>query len=261
MTRQSVRSKPSRLAQWAAVASLPLSLPLLLLLPLGPALAAGPPPPEQVAPLAFEVRIKQPPYTGSLRAASRTPEAMREADAKRNATQAAVTDSAIRLQIYGPCAAQRPGVGVWGAPDTPVPLNLWTGLCHAPVAVTFEDKGNAVDLTGTARVRWVTRTAGLHAIRPVLRLADGTLLVGSYAYSSPPQPQHPDMAENEFYIGPVQWYRLDPQTVSTGEPVPHPDLSKVDAVGFADLMPGGGHGLAGWVNLSELEVYGRKVSR
>lgn len=234
----------------------------LLLVPLGQALSAEPAPaPELASQLAFEVRIQQPPYAGSLRPAARTPEAMREADMKRHATQAAVADHGVQLQIYGPCAKQKTGVEVWGTPGTPVPLNLWTGLCRSPVAVIFKDTRDYVDLSGSARVRWVTRTAGLHAIRPVLRLADGTLLVGSYAYSSPAQPRHPDMAENEFYIAPTQWYRLDPQTVTTRDPVARPDLSKVDGVGFADLMPGGGHGLAGWVNLSELEVFGKKVPR
>jgi hypothetical protein len=39
------------------------------------------------------------------------------------------------------------------------------------------------------------------------------------------------------------------------------DLSKVDEVGFADLMPGSGHGAGGYVNVSTFEVYGRPVKR
>ena len=39
------------------------------------------------------------------------------------------------------------------------------------------------------------------------------------------------------------------------------DLSKVDEVGFADLMPGSGHGAGGYVNVASFEVYGKPVKR
>lgn len=42
---------------------------------------------------------------------------------------------------------------------------------------------------------------------------------------------------------------------------PNPDLSKVDEAGFADLMPGSGHGSGGWVNYTEIEVDGKAVPR
>jgi hypothetical protein len=31
-----------------------------------------------------------------------------------------------------------------------------------------------------------------------------------------------------------------------------PDLSKVDEFGFADLMPGTGHGSGGWINVGKI---------
>jgi hypothetical protein len=40
-----------------------------------------------------------------------------------------------------------------------------------------------------------------------------------------------------------------------------PDLSKVDEVGFADLMPGSGHGSGGYVNVAAFEVYGKPIKR
>src|SRR5437773_2068752 len=39
------------------------------------------------------------------------------------------------------------------------------------------------------------------------------------------------------------------------------DLSKVDEIGFADLMPGSGHGPGGWVDVAQIEVYARAVLR
>ena len=40
-----------------------------------------------------------------------------------------------------------------------------------------------------------------------------------------------------------------------------PDLSRVDEVGFADLLPGSGHGWGGFVNVGRIEVYGKPVAR
>ena len=42
---------------------------------------------------------------------------------------------------------------------------------------------------------------------------------------------------------------------------PNPDLSRVDAVGWADLMPGSGHGSGGGMNIAAIEVYGKSVPR
>jgi hypothetical protein len=39
------------------------------------------------------------------------------------------------------------------------------------------------------------------------------------------------------------------------------DLSKVDEIGFTDLMPGSGHGDGGYSDLGWIEVYGKPVPR
>ena len=43
--------------------------------------------------------------------------------------------------------------------------------------------------------------------------------------------------------------------------VPNPDLSKVEEIGFADLMPGSGHGTGGYIQLGRIEVFGKTISR
>ena len=43
--------------------------------------------------------------------------------------------------------------------------------------------------------------------------------------------------------------------------VEKPDLSKVDEIGFADLLPGSGHGWGGFVNVARFEVFGKPVKR
>jgi hypothetical protein len=49
--------------------------------------------------------------------------------------------------------------------------------------------------------------------------------------------------------------------VTVGVWVDRPDLSRVDEVGFADLMPGSGHGYGGYVNVAKIEVFGKTVKR
>jgi hypothetical protein len=43
--------------------------------------------------------------------------------------------------------------------------------------------------------------------------------------------------------------------------VEKPDLSKVDEIGWAQLMPGSGHGVGGFVAVSKFEVWGKPVPR
>jgi hypothetical protein len=77
--------------------------------------------------------------------------------------------------------------------------------------------------------------------------------------------------ESEFAFAGLRWTKLDMDRVVAigrygplGEPsnwADPPDLSKVDEVGFVDLMPGSGHGSGGWVNVASFEFYGTTVKR
>jgi hypothetical protein len=210
---------------------------------------------EQPAPkpsLFLREEWKQPPYTGAL------------TDENRRVSQQALTNPNLELKVYGPCG--QPGVGtlgIYGTPATVVPLNVWSGMCASPFAATLRDRSNYVDLTGPARIKWVFRANNLHALRPVVKLADGTLLVGNHADVTPTGTNEfqPQMVESEFAIAAVRWYRLNAETIATTRAADNPDLSKVDEIGWADLMAGGGHGPAGWVNMGPFEVYGKPVKR
>jgi hypothetical protein len=150
--------------------------------------------------------------------------------------------------------------------DSTGPISIWTGLTKAPVAVTLRDKNNYVDLTGLAKARWVTLASGFHVVRPVVKLADGTMLVADHEDHSTTT-----FLESEFAFFGLRWIKLDPQRVVTvgvrgpvGDAaafVVNPDLSKVDEVGFLDLMPGSGHGPGGWINVANIEIYGKPVKR
>ena len=174
-----------------------------------------------------------------------------------------MTNRDLELKVYGKDAKD---LTISGAATGATPINLWTGLSTEPIAVLLRDKRNYLDLSGLAKMKWQTRASAFHLVRPVVKLADGTMLVGDHAESNTTT-----FLESEFAFYGVRWVKLDPErVVTTGVYGPvgdaaswieHPDLSKVDEVGFADLMPGTGHGSGGWVNVGHLEVYGKLVPR
>lgn len=177
--------------------------------------------------------------------------------------QGNVADPNVLVHWYGEAAKQ---LLTSGSPDNPGrPFSAWSGECEGPFAITFSQKDNMVDLTGLAKMRWVVKTSGFHVVRPVIKLADGTMLVGDVAASAPPM-----MTELEFTFAGVRWVQLDPERIVTladgaglsGEIwVDDVDLSQVDEIGFADLMPASGHGAGGFIHLGTIEVFGKVVPR
>ena len=237
-----------------------------------PGAAAGPPP---LPPLFLREEWKQ-----------ITPPANAPADfvSEGGVTAAAVTNAALELKLYDPDAASIPGYRAnppprtvardWGGPSciqlaghnqnpTPQrvangeptdPPNLWTGVCHEAVAATLRDRSRYVDLTGRAKIRWVTRTSGFHVVRPVVKLADGNWFVGDYTEGAA-SANSTLFLETEFAVANVRWLPLDiSRVVTVGQTWATPDLSRVDEVGFADLRPGSGHGWGGFVNVGRIEV-------
>ena len=174
-----------------------------------------------------------------------------------------VADPNLELNWYGPAAKQLLTSGTPGSAGRP--FSVWSGEAEGPFAITFMKKDHYVDLTGLAKMQWTVKTSGFHVVRPVVKLADGTLLVGDHSASSLPM-----MTETEFTFEGVRWMELDPDRVVTinngsapaGEIwVDNPDLSRVEEVGFADLMPASGHGSGGYIHLGSIEVFGTPVPR
>jgi len=208
---------------------------------------------------------------GGGRGAVSQPELVIKEDFQREAnaggqtpvTPANLTNPNLELKVYGPDAKN---LTISGAATGTTPINLWTGLSTGPIAVTLKDKNNYIDLTGLAKIRWNSRASAFHVVRPVVKLADGTMLVGDHADSSTTT-----FLNSEFALYGLRWVKLDPErVVTTGVYGPvgdaaswieNPDLSKVDEVGFVDLMLGTGHGSGGWVNVGHIEVWGKPVKR
>ncbi len=97
---------------------------------------------------------------------------------------------------------------------------------------------------------WRSKQSGTRCLHVVLKLADGTWLVGSQADCT-----SKDWRITEFNIADIEWYSLNIKSVIEGRPVPDPDLSKVDEIGFTDLMTGGGSDACS--RLDWIEVYGK----
>jgi hypothetical protein len=134
-----------------------------------------------------------------------------------------------------------------------------TLLCTSNCAITLRDKSNDVDLTGVATIRWRTRISGFHYLHPILKLADGTWLIGDKAASL-----STNWVESEIQLVDVRWRRLDIENVieaRDGYWVDYPDLSRVEEIGFTDLMRGAGHGSGGGSRVDWIEVYGKPVPR
>jgi len=167
----------------------------------------------------------------------------------------AVSNANLELKLYGPTGKEMLMTG--SATDENNPIHLWTGMCTTPCAFTLRDKSNFADLTGLARIKMVTKMSGFHKVNPIVKLADGTMLIGDLAEGSTV-----DWLESDLAVSEMRWRKLDPERiVTTGDWVNAPNLSKIDEIGFADLMPSSGHGQGGWSDVGKIEIYAKPVKR
>jgi hypothetical protein len=176
----------------------------------------------------------------------------KETPAALPVTQEHVANPDLVLSLHGPGK-----VGIKKSHhDTPAddPFYIWSGECQGNWAVSLRHKAAQVDLTGHAKIRWRTEQAGYRQLRILVRLADGTWLVGDQ--SDGPST---DWRVREFNVGDLRWRKLDIETVVEKDWVDKPDLSRVDEVGFTDLMRGGGSSACS--RLDWIEVYGTKRPR
>ena len=176
-----------------------------------------------------------------------------------------VTDPNLELHTYGD--GKNIVVSIGKAATDP---HTFDGLCERPCGMTFRDKRNYFDLRGRAKIKWTVIVSGFHRAQPLIKLADGTLLVGDQGQGSTA-----DWQQSEVSFSDVRWLALDGvRGVTLGRWVEHPDLSKVDEVGYFDVIPGSGEHVAGvaveklpnppvggWVAIAAMEVWGKAVGR
>lgn len=176
----------------------------------------------------------------------------KEIEAATPVTQEHVANPDLVLSLYGP---GREGVKK-SHHDKPAddPYYIWTGTCNGNCAVTLRHKTAYADLTGQSKIRWRTKQAGFRYLRIVLKLANGQWLV-SDAADGPSE----DWRIREFNIPDIRWRRLDIKNIVEGRWVEKPDLSRVEEIGFTDLMTGGQS--VACSRLDWIEVDARPVKR
>jgi hypothetical protein len=140
--------------------------------------------------------------------------------------------------------------------DQPVddPYYIWDGTCEGNCGFTLRDKASYVDLSGLAKVHWRTKQSGFRRLHIILKLADGAWLV-----SDPVEGPSADWRESEVAIQDLRWRKLDIRILVESALVEHPDLSRVDEIGWSTLMTGGGTPASSRVDW--IAVYGRAVPR
>src|SRR5580700_11848128 len=168
--------------------------------------------------------------------------------------QGDVANPSLEVRLYG----DKAGLTSVKQPNNNDLTYVMTLLCSSNCAIALRDKTNDVDLTGLATIRWRTKISGFHMLHPIVKLADGTWLVGDHA-----TPYSTDWVESEIQLADVRWQPLNIADVIEGRGdkwVDNPNLSKVDEIGFTELMRGAGHGAPG-SRIDWIEVYGKPVPR
>lgn len=162
-----------------------------------------------------------------------------------------VGNSELELKLYGP-GAKLNMLGKNG--DDGNPAHVFSGEATSQMAFAFHDKKGPADLTGLSRIRVNTKMSGLHKVYPIVKLANGDWYMADKAAGGSTR----DWVVEDIPFSDVRWYKLDIANVVTkGNPVDKIDLSKVDEIGFADIIPASGHGPGGWFDVGQIEVYGR----
>jgi hypothetical protein len=183
------------------------------------------------------------------------PNVNNEREPEHPIVQGDVSNPNLEVHLYGDNAGTRTVIQPYNDNITYV-MSL---LCTSNCAITLRDKNNDVDLTGLATIRWRTRVSGFHLLRPILKLANGTWLVGDH-----PVGLSTDWVESEIQLVDVRWRNLDIEQVVEGREarwVDNPDLSRVEEIGFTDLMRGAGHGSGGGSRVDWIQVTGKSVPR
>ena len=94
--------------------------------------------------------------------------------------------------------------------------------------------------SGLARIKWNVKTSGFHQVRPIVKLADGTWLVGSHRRCAA-RLAHDGVLDRERPLA-----KLDPERLVTTGNTSTSRPGGRRCVGFVDLLPSSGHGSGGW---------------
>jgi hypothetical protein len=176
----------------------------------------------------------------------------KETPAEIPVSQKHVANEDLILRLYGPGRDSLKK----SHHDQPLddPWYVWSGLCLGNWAVALEHRDHYANLTGLSKIRWRAKQFGFRQLHIIIKLADGTWLVSEQADGA-----STDWRVREFNIGDLTWRKLNIESVVEGSAVAKPDLSKVEQIGFTDLMRGGQS--ASCSRLDWMEVYAFSADR
>lgn len=178
-------------------------------------------------------------------------------------TQANLGNPNLRLHLYGDAAGIRKTYH-------PMEDYTYTGETITNWAITLSDPSALWDLSGKGKIRLTTRNSGYRFTHVMLKTADG-----NYFVSEEGSPESSAWIDREYVLSDLHWRRLlmvDKPTNASNRRAPRadltpiiptsvasPDLTRVEEVGFTDLMPGG------WIpstsRVKSWAVYGSRVPR
>jgi hypothetical protein len=100
------------------------------------------------------------------------------------ATQEAVSNPKLELKLYGPVREKySPGWQSCELTNAPEPLDRKHDITFSG---DLTARGQLCRSDGIgSKLRWVTRTSGFHVVRPVVKLADKSWLVGDIISALP----------------------------------------------------------------------------
>jgi hypothetical protein len=174
-------------------------------------------------------------------------EDFKETPAAYPITQSHIANPDLIMGIYGPgCDSIKKSHHEKPIDD---PYYVWSGLCQGNWAFTLKNKKAYADLSNFAKIRWRSEQAGLRNLYIILKLADGKWLV-SDQFAGPSK----DWKIFEFNVSEINWHTLDIKKVIEGRLIINPDLTKVDEIGFTDLMTGGGSNACSRVDWIEVDA-------
>jgi hypothetical protein len=174
----------------------------------------------------------------------------KETPAESPVSQKHVANADLKLGLYG-SAKEEMRKSNHDHPDDD-PFYVWSGLCLGKWAATLKHTGQQVDLSEFSIIRWRSKQSGFRSLHVILKLDDGIWLVSDQSNGS-----SSDWKVTEFLVSDIKWYALDIKSITEGKPVINPDLSRVDEIGFTDLMVGGKSDACS--RLDWIEVYGKPV--
>jgi hypothetical protein len=176
----------------------------------------------------------------------------KEIPAARPVTQKHVANEHLILHLYGPGRYRIKKSHHDNVLNDP--YYIWSGDCKDKWALSLQHESAYANLSDSSKIRWCTKQSGDHYLRIILKLADGTWIISDL--SDGPSPVWHD---NEFLICDIQWSTFDIEKISVLSPMPDPDLSRVDEIGFTDLKRG--ESSAQSSRLDWIEVLGDSVFR